>query len=542
MWLRLVDVADETVSGKVRRNTRWQILAYFFSEGTRFLLVPVVIIYIALEGYTLVRIAYTFFGFFAVYSFGVHGAYVKYTAELHQKKEFEKLNGLLSVGVLMCVVFGGITVALVAWQREWIAQKMKPDALQPEIVEFMIVYVAVLAAVCVVFGVYRSILTGLQRMDATNLCVIVFNFVQLFSVLGLLFAGYGVRMVIVVYGVALAGPLVLMMFAVWRIAPEIRLRPWAIRGDSWRPMLSLGGRMQVLGMAALAAVSIDAVVLFHYLPEAFVGAYLVARQFASRIQTIPMLGFGALVPAGADLLARGAGDTVNAIYRTTQRITLVVTAYLFIFLIVNGDLLLVAYLGPDQYSDVAWRALIALCVAATIHTVTGPGSSLLRGAGKPELEIVYQTLTVVLFGGFIYGALRYRATLPEEDVALAEWALLLSMPVALAVASAVFLIFANRRFDARWWFPFGATLLPIIGGVFVAALMRSALAYVPISPEENRWIAIGVVGVMGVMYSVAFAGLVWYLPGLTASDKDQVLRLLPVGDSIRTRLRGGSES
>lgn len=529
-------MTEESVSGKVRRNTRWQILAYIISEGTRFLMVPVVIEFIALEGYSLVRIAYTFFGFFAVYSFGVHGAYVKYTAECYQKREFDRLNGLLSVGVLLCAVFGALTVALVAWQREWIAHVMKPDAQQPETIEFMIVYVAALAAVCVVFGVYRSILTGLQRMDATNLCIIVFNFVQVFVVIGLLLAGYGVRMVITVYGVALAGPLVLMMFAVWRIAPEIRLRPWAIRRDSWGPMLSLGGRMQVLGVAALAAISIDAVLLFRYLPEAFVGAYLVARQFASRIQTIPMLGFGALVPASADLLARNAHDTVNAVYRTTQRITLVITGYLFVFLIVDGDLLLVAYLGPAKYSDVAWHALIALCIAAMVHTVTGPGSSLLRGAGKPELEIVYQTLTVVLFGGLFYTALRYGAAQSEEYSAIAEWGVLLSMPIALAVASALFLGFANRRFGSRLAFPFNTTLAPVVGALLVAGLMRAAVELAPIAPENNRWLALVVVGVMGIVYTIAFAALAWFLPGLTAQDKDQVVRLIPFGRTLLNRL------
>ncbi len=535
-------MTGESVSGKVRRNTRWQILAYTISEGTRFLLVPVVIEYIALEGYSLVRIAYTFYGFFALYSFGIHGAYVKYTAECHQRGEYARLNGLLSVGVSMCVVFGGITVALVVWQREWIAHQMKPDAQQPETVEFMIVYVAALAAVCVVFGVYRAILTGLQRMDATNLSVIAFNFVQVIVVLGLLFNGYGVRMVIAVYGIALAGPLILMMLAVWRIAPEIRIRPWAIRRDSWRPMLSLGGRMQVLGIVALAAVSIDAVVLFRIFPEAFVGAYLVARQFASRIQTIPMLGFGALVPAGADLLARNAHDTVNAVYETTQRITVIITAYLFIFLIVNGDLLLVAYLGPAQYSDIAWRALIALCFASLIHTVTGPGSSLLRGAGKPGLEIIYQGLTVVLFIGFVYAALHYPATVPEGEVAFADWGVLLSMPLALSIASTVFLIGANRRFGARWMFPFDKTFLPIVGGLLVATLLRVAVEFATIAPEDNRWIALVVVGGMGVLYSLAFMALAWSLPGLTATDKDQLVRLVPLGNRIRARIQGASNS
>ncbi len=528
-------MGDESVSGKVRRNTRWQILAYFVSEGTRFLLVPVVISFIALEGYSLVRIAYTFYGFFAVYSFGIHGAYVKYTAECHQRREYARLNGLLSVGVLMCVVFGVITVSLVVWQQEWIAHQLKPDAQDPETVQFMIVYVAALAAVCVVFGVYRAILTGLQRMDATNLCVMLFNVVQVVAVLGLLFAGYRVRMVIAVYGIALAGPLVLMMLAVWRIAPEIRIRPWAIRRDSWGPMFSLGGRMQVLGMVALAAASIDAVVLFHYRPEAFVGAYLVARQFSSRIQTIPMLGFGALVPAGAELLARGAHDTVNAVYETTQRITVVITAYLFIFLMINGDLLLVAYLGPEQYSDIAWRALVALCVAAMIHTVTGPGSSLLRGAGKPELEIVYQTLTVVLFGGLVYASLNYGATVFDGDASLADWGLLLAMPVALAIASSVFLLGANRWFGARWAFPFNQAFLPIAGGILVAAGLRAAVEFAPLAPADNRWVALGVVGVMGAVYSLAFLMLAWYLPGLTAKDKDQVVRLIPLGQALKTR-------
>lgn len=516
-----------TVGETLRRNTRFSIFAYLVSEGTRFLLVPVVIHFIHLDGYTLVRIAFTFFGFFALYSFGVHGAYVKYTAECRLSGDDEKLSALLSVGVMFCALVGGVTFAVVAWQREAIASLMKPDSLHPEDLEFMIVYVSAIALVCVVFGVYRSVLTGIQRMDVTNSCVIVFNIVQVVLVVALLYAGYGVRMVVVVYGIALAGPFLLMGIYVKRLLPNVRIRLSAIRRDAWRPMLNLGGRMQVLGVVALLAVSIDAVVLFRYFPEAFTGAYLVARQFSTRIQTIPMLGFGALAPASADLFAREAHETVTAVYKTAQRITVVVTAYLFMFLIVNGDLMLVAYLGPEQYSDVAWRALVALCIATTVHTVTGPGSSMLRGAGRPELEIVYQALTVALFAILVYAAIAVPDVLPND------WGVLLAMPVALALSSAVFLVLANRQFGTPALFPFGETLLPVLGGLVAAALLRGGLMLMPLDASESRWLALGAVAVLGALYTVIYVLLGWYLPGLTPGDRDQLVRLAPYGPSVR---------
>ena len=60
---------------------------------------------------------YSFFGsgsFLALTSFGLEGTYIKYVAEFYARKEFDRINRLLSTGLLLTIVVSTI-ILLVLW-------------------------------------------------------------------------------------------------------------------------------------------------------------------------------------------------------------------------------------------------------------------------------------------------------------------------------------------------------------------------------------------------------------------------------------------
>ena len=521
---------ERTTGEYLRRNTRFSVLAYLVNQVARFLLIPIIIAYIDLDGFAIVRLGFVFFGYLAIANFGVNMAYLKYTAECHRSADYERLSRLLSTGVTLTFLLGLVLVGAAFWWSDAIAWFLKEDPVYFADVRFVVRVIPVVAMLSLVGGVSRAVLSGLQRLDIVNTCTIAFSLLRVVVVAALLYAGFGLRSVVIVYGVATVGPLLPMVYFVYRLLPQVHIRLFHMSRDALCPLFSLGGRMQVLGVLGLLVSTLDTVVVFKYMPPTLAGAYMVARQLAQRVQSLPMQGFGALIPASADLSARADHAKSRAVFTAASRITAVSTVFFFAFLFVNSDVFLLGYLGAGSYDECAGFMLMAFCVPVFLHTLTGPGSSMLRGAGKPGREIVYQVLGVGLFLGLFASGLTWGTAID------ATWLPLLAQPAALGTASLVFIVLANRFFQERATQPLGEVAWPMLAAVAGAWGIRLVCASVFAVADENRIGLIALVGGMGVLYTGLFALAAWFLPGLTYRDKEQLVKFLPIGERIKERL------
>ena len=110
-----------------------------------------------------------------------------------------------------------------------------------------------------------------------------------------------------------------------------------------------------------------------------------------------MQGFGALMPASADLHTREDFRKLSNVFASAMRILAVFSLFMFTFLAVNGDLIVRGYVGPEKYDPRTVFALMFLCASSFTHILTGPGTSMLRGAGKPGFEMTYQLCAIAIF-------------------------------------------------------------------------------------------------------------------------------------------------
>ncbi|MCP4641580.1 MAG: hypothetical protein GY851_14145 [bacterium] len=515
-----------TVGEHLRRNTRSSMVCFILGQALKFLLVPIVVAQIG-EAYALVRVAFIFFGYLSIYEFGINTAYVKYTAECHAKRDYARLSRLLSTGTVLCMVVSVVTLAGVLAFLDDIARFFEDDPAYFGLTKFVLGYVAVIAMLNVTMGSFRAAMTGIQRIDVMNACRIGFQFFEFVMVIGLLWMGLGVRMVVVFYGITTVGPLLFIAFLVRKHLPDLRINPLWVSRDALRPLFTLGGRMQLLGILALLVAGLDQLVLWRYEALALTTAYMLARGLVMRVQLVPMQGFGPLIPASADLVSRGETEKAGAVFASALRLTGVVTAYFFAFTAINADLIFVGYVGELEYATSGSRALMLLSVSAIIHTCTGPGSSMLRGAGKPLLESLFHVATLSIFGVMFYIGQR------TQD----EQLIVLAFPAAITVASALFVLATNRYFKAPLLCPFNSIWPQIVAGFGGAWGLRMLLRVLPVGEITSRWEMVIAVCAMGVVYTGLFAVAAWFLPGLTVTDKDQVLRFIPYGKRVARALR-----
>jgi len=482
------------------------------------------------EGYGLWNLAFAILNFFFFYSFGINNAFIKYTAECHATGDYNRLSRLLSTGLAVAIVMGLTVMGALFLLTDFTMQYFNFTAEDVETARFVVQGIGVTTALAMAFGVYKAILQGLQKLHLINTCAIVFLNVEVFLSFALLYLGYGVKALVFVYAVSVVGNMLFMAYYVRRDLPQLRMNPLRAQLSSLREVFSLGGRMQLLGAVSLFAGTLDRIVFAMYNGLGFAGVYAIARTIAERAQGAAHQAFGALSPASADLFARGEKEKLAYVYAMTLRICCLGCAYLFSFIAVNADIVMMIFMGPEDYDIRSAQAMPFLCLALGIHTLTGPGSSMLRGAGMTLRESIYHIITIVLFLVFFHTA---RLTGQGDYVQVQTYSL------ALALGSLVFIFSTNRYFSARLLTPF-QTMMPIIlAGPLLAIATRWAFDNInPGLPFENRWSAILITGIIGTAYTGVFAIAAWYLPGVERNERDQFLKIIPGGRAFAERYLG----
>lgn len=517
---------EESLGAKIRRNTRSALLTFFWGQLLNVTRMLVLFHYLAPEGYGLWVFAFSVTSYFTIYNFGISNAFVKYTAEYSAHRDHERLSGLISTGMAVAVAFAALVAAILLLFTDQAVDFFNISSERRDEARFVVTGIGLTSAFNIAFNAYPALLTGIQRLYVVNYCRVSVLTFEVGLTFYFLYLGHGLRTVMLVYmaGVILSG-LTTAYFA-HRALPELRIAPWRAEWGYFKEMLNLGSRMQLLGIVALVVSTLDIVVFMKFGSEALVGLYAIAQRVADRAQGVARQGFGALAPASAELLSRQ--DTAKAahVYDTAQRFTALISAYIFGYISMNPDFVM-RFVMDEQYDPISVWVLRWVAVANAIHALTGPGSSMLRGAGMPMREVIYQVLIFVLFIGSFYPLL----VLYGDTSTIAEHSfrteLLLTWPLALSAGSLVFILMANRFFGVARLSPFNR-MLPLMAASLGLAWAAHALWFAVGLPQPTgRWDGLVACLVTGGIYSVGFAAAVLFLPGLNQSDRSQLRKFIP---------------
>lgn len=552
-----------SVGQHIRRNTRALLLSWFIGQFVQLVRLPIFWSFIGPEGVAMWLLAFQVMGYIAFYNIGFDNAYLKYTAEFNAKKDYERLSQIVSTGVAIALFFGGAIFFALFFAAEWITDVMMnidTSAVRTSEFQYIIVVIAATNWYKMVMGVHRSMLSGAQRLDIIMWIGIVLTPLELSCMVGAMYMGYGVKTLITIYAIFMTVPALITRQINKRVLPEVRVNPFLARRDCIRPLFSLGGRMQVLGFIAVFVNTLDTLVMNKFYGLEFTGSYGTARQLSQRVMGFAGQGLGALVPASAHLHGSEDYAKLTQLYKSASRVGLLVAGFLFAFVGVNADYFLMVFMDADNYTTIALQFLTFMCVARVFHTLTGAGSTMLRGAGKPGQEIAYQSLTGIGFAITFTIAQIYLATKTFDNFALPvtsiqdlqmKWQtglgtasdytlLLLALPLSLSLASILFTLIANMYFKVPLWTPIGKGLIPATLALVLAMGLRVGWEAIPVSvfsvlPFEwgfSRWPSIVSIFCQGTVYTGLFALIALTLPGLDPEEKRQVIKLLPVGKRI----------
>jgi O-antigen/teichoic acid export membrane protein len=209
--------------------------------------------------------------------------------------------------------------------------------------------------------------------------------------------------------------------------------------DSRQPIMEMvrfSGAMQANGVTAFINSQTDRLVIAGIAGAAAVAPFEAANTAVRMVRIIPSQLLIAVIPQIAAALDRPAALThiFNDALQKLTRITFSLSG----LLIAVSPVAFHLWLGSLPHNLLPMTISLVLCNA--VNMLTGPGTTLLRTAGRPALEIAYSSITTVvnvalsILLGLEYGAL----------------GVVLATAISTSAASVLFLAVFKRVMHVTW--------------------------------------------------------------------------------------------
>ncbi len=506
------------VTGRVlARNSVFAFAAQMWRIGSRFILTPIILLAVGVEGYGTWTLMFSICAYVNVIDTNFGVAYTKFTAEYDAKRDYERLATIIGSGMVLIGSIGAVAIAALWMLRREIlhALNVTEPLMDDAAKALLLVSSAVFMRMSV--GCVFQILTGLQRLDLRHKLAILASATEFVVAIILLYRGWGL------VGLAtghVTGQVLTIILAWWfchRLAPQLKISPFNFSWDGLRQMFSLGGRFQLLSFMQMLIQHGTKLVI-----SALLGVEMLAiAEIANKLMSLGMAVGGTviapLLPAFSNFHASGSRDRAQNLYEHGSRISAIVSLPTFAFLAIFANRLVPLWTGHDFPLSI-WTVQV-MAPVAFLSMLTGMGTASLRGRGSIRLEMSYALVGIAVLialypPGYYFG--HYQGMIMAEVIA--------------GIAGAFWFFFAFARSESlNAWAWLRATLvrpLVILGPVIAIIAGLATTFTLDFGIHGRRMALVARMGVWGLAYTVAVLVVIWFAL-LTEEDRASVKSYLP---------------
>jgi O-antigen/teichoic acid export membrane protein len=481
------------------RNVSFDMAARVGYLVSRLFIPPFVLARVGLSAYSLWSAVFLIVSYVGTASVGFSTAYVRFVADFIGRGETHKANSMLSTGVAICgIVCGGFFMLVALGMPQVLWWFSVPSHLQVE-ARYLILLVVGVHLIAVILSVYQAALTGCQKILEVQ-CIWVFNYLLeaalIFYFVGI---GRGLYGLADAFAISTIASIVAGMLVAWRQTPWLRLSLRRYSHDSMRSLMNFGGVLQLSAVFSTAIGTFERAIAAPLIGLDAVGLLDLGGKLPRMSGTIPGAFASAYLPASA-YLHGGLGDNAKGkealrqLYLKGSRYMVLTTGALSGLMATAAVPILSVWVGRI-YPGTAYLMAI-FTIQFHFLSMTAPGTSILRGMGRPwqdfALSVPHMLLAAVM--------------IPLWRLVLGQWSAVglgTAMVGAAIIASIGFVAHANRIFEVRWrqyaQMVLVPSLIPYLVGEMVAIRLGRMVATV------SRWHGAAFVGLAGILYLAILA-------------------------------------
>lgn len=461
-----------------------------------FLLMPYLISKLGVEQFGVWPLVFPLTRYLDLLDLGASTATVKYIAEYYTRRDYGAINGIVNTGFAFYITLGLILTTTVIASNEVILSLLRiPPNLLDE-ARFVLLGGAIILSLSNAFGVFQSVTVGLQRMDISNAITLAASVPDLIGTIVFLELGFGLRGLIYKEALVFIVSSSLSLFYAFRLLPSLQVSLRFCRKESLQILLGYGIKVQISKLADFASSQVNKILLGYFLGLGFVTFYELGSKVVLSTKRISRVVTSAIMPAASEIDAKQDSQTLLLLYSRGSKYLILAAAPAFALIAATAPLLMRLWMGPGYELSVLAIQLLAL--GHFVHLLTGIGTMIVKGIGRPEYETRYTLL--LLFINISFGAV-LTAKLGFAGV-------LIATSLSLLTTSLYFMVIIHRLLKVP--------LIPFFKGVYLKPLTACLFASLPVLASNQLIRSSLFTGRMGNLTALSVGGLLFLCAYLVA--------------------------
>lgn len=501
---------NDSVGKTTARNSIYSIIANVWYLLSRFLLTPFILHFLPLAEYGLWSLCFVVISFLALTSIGLDGTYIKYVAEFNARNETERINRLLSTGLLLT---SGLAVFLLL--AMWLAMPLILDAMriEPELRDkaaFVFMGTGLVFMLDISLSSFGRLLDGLQHIALTAKVRLVTSFLELGLIVVFLLGGLGVYGMMAAFLIRYLLAIAMNIRFAYRLMPDLTIRFRYFDVPSLKLLGNYGGKMQILGFIGIFMSTFDKIIITRLLGLDFTGMYEIGRKIPATGARVPTEISGAMMPALSYLAGKNDMGQARALFLDASRYMAMISAPLFTYLFVAAPYAIYAWLGSGYESATA--VMYIMSAGVLVNLLTGASSAAAKGFGRLGWELKYGTLNLMLCLVMApVFALHFGLAGAAGGVALST-----------AIASVYFIWITNRFFELTIKEYFRQVLHPVMATILSAMVLYHLLSPLISIGTTSRLVVIVVLAGIGACHLLLSSLFLFLTGGMLPAEKQWI--------------------
>ncbi|WP_353570582.1 hypothetical protein [Candidatus Albibeggiatoa sp. nov. BB20] len=512
----------------VSKNLLVSVLSKVFYLATRLFIPPLVLTHVGQAEYGIWAVCFVLISYLGLGAFGVSNVYIRYVAEYHARNELEKINGLISTGIvlvssisllLLCIFWFILPTLIVHVFNIPSTTPANPDTNLHQTAFILFYSTACIFLLELNVSAFMYILNGLQKITETSLILVGSAVLETLLTVLFLLLGFGIYALLIAFGIRYLVSIIVYTSLCFKTLPTLSIGLQHIRIEYLRLFYRFGSIVQLAGILGILTRSIDKILAASMIHIYAAGALELGAKFPLMAVTIPASMNSVFLPASSYMHSQKRQQEMLDMYVEGTRVMALLTGFIMGYLATFSIPLIMAWLGAWTDYDTLTIAcvMIFFTLPQQLHVLTGPGSAIFNGMNKPSLTLIYPLLRLGLMLGLGSLAVLF-SIISWEELHLLDIVIVVNL--ATLIGALTYSAYINKKIGLSNLVFFEKVLLPSLIPYVTGFAIFWLLTFWDID-LYSRLSAIEFIFVSGFLYTVLTSLVIFY--GVFSNDEREKL-------------------
>ena len=282
-----------------------------FVNGTyllsRIIVLPITLAYISLIEYGLWSLCFVILSYASLGGAGINQAYVKFVAQNINTKNYDKINGIVTSGLVSMVLLSGCIWFILYLNVSLLLSFFNLVYIESNTAKYLLLGTAFIFFMDLsISSCFKSILDGIQEVALAKYLSLFTTLVEVILMIFFLSKGMGVLGLLYAFGLKTVLLMLLFVYFAQNRCKWLSINLKYIKVNHLKLLYSYSGKLSLVGMLAMATVYVDKVIISIFLGLEALALYEIIKKIPYMISSIASGNFEALFPSIA-----ASGHTIS---------------------------------------------------------------------------------------------------------------------------------------------------------------------------------------------------------------------------------------